>query len=447
MRSRRMEREALTRTTSPGRANSLTAWAADSTSAISTTVLRPLWRGGGGDLAGAAADGKQLVEAGNGGAAADFEVGGAGAVAQFGHVAQDGDAAAEARQFAQGLQGGEHGVGVGVVTIVEDADAGGVAKLEAHFGRGASQEAAFDFGAAQAHFGADGKGEERVDDLVAAEEADAVFAGKAGVTAFDEEDGAVFVHADVAGDAIVVAFEAGEDGAGAGAAGDDFAPGVVAVEEENAVGGEGLGDGAFFAGDADEVVEEFEVFAADVGEDGRCAGRSFAGAAAIRRDDWCRPPARRPDAVAFQAQEGERHADVVVEAGFAPEGGLFLAQDGGDQFLGGGFAVGAADGDNGQVEVAAVGRAEAAEGAAGVVNENDWRSRPTPAGSLRRSATTAATPRRATSGRKSGRQSARRRGRKRDRPVRPGASRLRGGRPCDRAGRREVRLPSLRRQV
>ena len=70
----------------------------------------------------------------------------------------------------------------------------------------------------------------------------------------------------------------------------------------------------------------------------------------------------------LQPQQGERHPDVVVEAGFAPERRLFLTQDRCDQFLGGRFAVGASDGDHGQVKIAPVGRSQPAQRAPGVID-------------------------------------------------------------------------------
>ena len=75
----RMEREALTSTTSPGRANSLTAWAAVSTSAISTTLLQSAAPRRGRRFRRPAGQWRKLVQMQFRRAPADFDVGGAGA--------------------------------------------------------------------------------------------------------------------------------------------------------------------------------------------------------------------------------------------------------------------------------------------------------------------------------------------------------------------------------
>ena len=54
-----------------------------------------------------------------------------GFVAKFEHVAEDGDAAAFDRQQGEGVEGGEHGGGVGVVGVVEEGGSGGGA-AESH---------------------------------------------------------------------------------------------------------------------------------------------------------------------------------------------------------------------------------------------------------------------------------------------------------------------------
>ena len=76
-----------------------------------------------GDSGGVLADGDEDV--GGGGGAADLKVVARGFVAEFEHVAEDGDAAAFDRQQGEGVEGGEHGGGVGVVGVVEEGGAGG----------------------------------------------------------------------------------------------------------------------------------------------------------------------------------------------------------------------------------------------------------------------------------------------------------------------------------
>src|SRR5436309_1879867 len=82
------------------------------------------------------------------------------------HVAEHCDAAAAARQVAQGLQGREHRISIGVVRIVEHANAVGLTQLQPHFWRRAFGEAAFDFGTAQTEFSPDSKSEKCVHNLM-----------------------------------------------------------------------------------------------------------------------------------------------------------------------------------------------------------------------------------------------------------------------------------------
>ena len=72
---------------------------------------------------GVVADGDEDV--GGGGGPADAVVVAGGFVAEFEHVAEDGDAAAFHREAGEGVEGGEHGGGVGVVGVVEEGGPGG----------------------------------------------------------------------------------------------------------------------------------------------------------------------------------------------------------------------------------------------------------------------------------------------------------------------------------
>ena len=52
---------------------------------------------------------------------------------QFCHVPEDGDAPAFRRQVPERLKGGEHGIGIRIVGVVEHADPILLPKLETHF--------------------------------------------------------------------------------------------------------------------------------------------------------------------------------------------------------------------------------------------------------------------------------------------------------------------------
>ena len=73
---------------------------------------------------------------------------------------------------------------------------------------------------------------------------------------------------DIGGEEIVFFVEA-EGDVVAGIGGDGVEEcGVVAIDDEQAVGIEGFDDAGVFAADAGEVVEEFEMLGAAVGDDG-----------------------------------------------------------------------------------------------------------------------------------------------------------------------------------
>ena len=260
--------------------------------------------------------------------------------------------------------------------------------MKAHLSGGAGEQPALDFRATKTHFRADGQREERIDDLVPAQKIDAVFAGNSAIPAIDIECRAVFVHANIARDAIVIVVKADSDNAGACAAGQFLAPGIVTVEKKNAVGRQHFADCAFFANDADEIVEKFEMFAANIGNDTHSRRNhpqqrlQFAGmiGAGLQHGGLM---------TLFQTKERQRNADVVVETGFAPKRGHFFAQHGSDQFLGRRLAIGTADGDDWEIELAAVSRRPNRPKAARV----SWTAMTGHAeksvGSLRRSATMA----------------------------------------------------------
>lgn len=73
----------------------------------------------------------------------------------------------------------------------------------------------------------------------------------------------------------------------------------------------------------------------------------------------------------LQPEQGQGHANVVVETRLAPERGMFLAQHGGDQLLRRGLAVGAAHDDGRQLEIRAVLGGQPAERLPGVFDGND----------------------------------------------------------------------------
>ena len=71
-----------------------------------------------------------------------------------------------------------------------------------------------------------------------------------------------------------------------------------------------------------------------------------------------------------QSEEGLGHAHVVVEIALCEEDIILLLQDGRNEFLGGGFAVGARDADDRDVELAAMLAGQVLEGLETVGNKD-----------------------------------------------------------------------------
>ena len=138
---------------------------------------------------------------------------------------------------------------------------------------------------------------------------------------------------------------------------------VVGIDEDEAVlAGEpavelGLGHDHTLEG-----AEAFEVSTADVGDEAAVgvgdAAEEFylAGVVGTHLDNGHL-------GVLGDGEQGEGDAEVVVEVALGGRHPVAAGEDGGDQLLGGGFAVGAGDADDGDGEVAAVLAGKLLEGA------------------------------------------------------------------------------------
>ncbi len=121
--------------------------------------------------------------------------------------------------------------------------------------------------------------------------------------------------------------------------------GVVAVDDQRAVGFEALDDAGVFVANAGEVAKAFEMLGRAIGDDGdvrfgdvREVG-DFAGMIGAELQDEV--ILRR-----VGGEDGQGDADVVVEAFGRDRAAAALAKDGIDEMLGAGFAVAAGDGDD-----------------------------------------------------------------------------------------------------
>ena len=294
-----------------------------------------------GQVAGGAANGDNHVDAFFGGVGAHFGVHLFGPDAQFEHFAEDGD-------FALTGHGGErveHGFGrfgVAVVAVVQDGDAVVGEAFAAHF---AALERAGGFGHC-----AERNTENRSYSDGCRYIPDAMFSGELDFEgrAVNAEGGAGGGDLHVFGADVGALFDTVVDCS----AGVDFGEGadarVVVVEDRYAFGAELFDEFALGEGDAFDAGEVFNVRGADVGDEADVGAgdigeeADFVGVVHAHFEDGTL-------GVGVEAEEGEGKADVVIEIAFVAGG----AGEGGDGFLGGGFAGAAGDGDEGVGDFAA----------------------------------------------------------------------------------------------
>ena len=118
--------------------------------------------GGVRDAIRARADGADKVDAEAGGRLADHRVAFVAEGSEFAHGTEHGDAAGVGRLGGQGLQGGGHGVRIGVVGVVDDGHAAPAFDLEAALGQLALAQAVRGFGQRDALDDARRHGQQRV---------------------------------------------------------------------------------------------------------------------------------------------------------------------------------------------------------------------------------------------------------------------------------------------
>ena len=328
----------------------------------------PVTRGGG-DLAAPPANGKQMVQPRRGRPPSDFQVCGAGAISLFGHVPQHGHPPSRAGQLAQGLQRRQHRVRVGVVAVVQYHDPAGVGHLQAHPARRARQQAPLDFLPAQSHLRSHRQGQQRVDHLMPAQKPHPIFPSPCRMAAFHAKGRPVFVRSHFPRHPIIAPIQARQHDSRARAPRDDLAPGIVAVEKKHAVGGQTFGRGPFLARHPDQVMEKFQMLAGDVGHHAQ-AGRHHL----EQRRQFARMIGARFQhgrlVRALQAQQSQRHADIIVKTGFAPKGRLLLPQDRRNQLLGRGLAVGTGHRDHQRLKFTPIRRSQTTQRAPRLVHQD-----------------------------------------------------------------------------
>ena len=298
-------------------------------------------------------------------------------VTELVHATDDGHGAVHGLERGDG---GFHGGGIGVVAVeVEAVAAGGFLEFGALVGGSVFLDGLLDVPGFDAEVESDGYGSHAVVEVVVAEE---VRADVVDVVADFEVEVEVGVAADEG--AVDVGFgrgAVGEHAEGCALDGRGDKGGVVGSVggDEGAQtgdGGEALGfvHQAFVVGvDEDESVlacevpvefrlgvyhafeaaEAFEVCASDVGDEATVGVGD-----AAEELDFARVVGTHLDdgefGVGGDGEQCERHAEVVVEVAFGGRGAVAFGEDGMDELLGGGFAVGAGDADDRHLEVATV---------------------------------------------------------------------------------------------
>ena len=151
--------------------------------------------------------------------------------------------------------------------------------------------------------------------------------------------------------------------------GDEMLVGGV-EEHQSAVGLEEVVELALGALHALERSEALQMGAADVGDEAAGGLNVFHELLDVARVGG----AHLDDGnlvVGIEAEQCLGHTDVVVEVALGVHHVVFLSQDGRNEFLGSGLAVGAGDADDGDVELAAVLARELLEGQEAVIDEDE----------------------------------------------------------------------------
>ena len=228
---------------------------------------------------------------------------------------------------------------------------------------------------------------------------DPVLAAEFSLRRFHAKGHAVLVQANRTRPPVVFFTESDPHDRRARAPDDLLRPFVVAIDKELSVRRQQFREPAFFLRHARQVAKKFQMLAADVRQHAVFRLNHFHQRREFARMIRARFEHRRPVRF-FQAQQRQRHADVVVETRLAPKRGQRWPQRRRDQFLGRRLAVGAADGDHRQIKFPPVRRGEFSQRRARVIHDEhravrQWR------GNFFCSTTTAATPLAATSFKKS----------------------------------------------
>ncbi len=278
-----------------------------------------------------------------------------------------------ARQRTHDLEPGAHRTRIGVVGVIDDPTVSHSGfELQAACDRPKAREAKRDFPEGRAGGAGRCGGGQRIADVVRAarferdralpertlqREARREFTALDGLHGILRLEIRVRVHAE------------GEDAARRG----HFEPiagvDIVGVDDSRRGGVEAGHHFAFALGDAVQIAEAFEMFGAGVGDEthGRpCQAHQLGDIADAIRAHFDHGTAMR----VFKAHQRDGHADMIIEIAVSRHAQTHARQNGGGHFLGGGLAVAAADGHDGNGELGAPGLAQLLQRAQRVGNRD-----------------------------------------------------------------------------
>ncbi len=203
-----------------------------------------------------------------------------------------------------------------------------------------------------------------------AQQIDPIFAAKFFLRVRNLKCRAIFVQPNFLRAPVVFFAKADADNFRFRARRDFFRPFVVAVHKQFSVRRQQFRQPAFFLRHARDIAKKFQMLAPDVRDDAELRLNHFHErrefARMIRAGFQHRGLMRF-----FQPQQGQRHADVVVETRLAPQRRKFLPQHRREQFLHRRFAVRAADRNHRQIKIFPISRRQ--------FSERDSAHRPPPA--------------------------------------------------------------------
>ena len=320
------------------------------------------------DVPGQLAHGQQRVDVAQGSSAlAHAPVQFGAKLAQFKHITQDGHAERRVG-LGQHFQRRPHGLGVGVVGVVQNGHVALTDHVHPHLGGDEGLHALLHLLAGHAKFFADGAGHENGIDHVVAQGGDGH--GELGLGGLDLALQPLGPHLpDLFGLIGRLVVRAAPEDAGGDLPLQRPQQGVIPVEDGQVVAGHGLEDLALGLQDPLPAAQVLDVGVADVGDD-RHVGGDDTGQVVDLAEVVHAHLQHAQLMLGVQAEEGQGQADLVVVVALGLQDPELLAQDRGDHVLGRGLAHAAGDADDRDGELGLIGPGHLAQGLHRVLHQN-----------------------------------------------------------------------------